>query len=370
MRLPLLESALQCPVLAEPDIVRNPLVIIDRHPRLPDVYTPFPVEPRACGAAAVALQRAVLAGRVRPRKDPVLPGRKPAENLGRDGLGAGKAQIRFHPGQRIGREAGALFDGEADLVLPVELVGRKGHETEIERRRSIERRSRRTSRSPTIAVEAGRQPAAAIDHLEAAEVERAQRDLRPVRQHVAAVGGEGELEQAAGKARAFVDHRKEAARGHIEPLQGAAQEADRLAHEPVLPMRGHRRCRRPARRRCRRASSGALCRSRDDWRAASGSRRPIRAPSPAATSGRLARRCSARSAGHLASGPFTVKVATRSFGRDVDLHPAVSVAALVDAAFERRQRNSRRHRPGGRFVRASARARSSTSCRNRAGGAM
>ena len=99
-RLPLFESALQRAVVGEADIVRDPLVIVDRHP-LPQLY-PLPVEPRP-RAAAVALQRALLAGRVRTRKDPVLPSRKPAEYLGRDGLGAGEAQIRLHPGQRVGR---------------------------------------------------------------------------------------------------------------------------------------------------------------------------------------------------------------------------------------------------------------------------
>src|SRR5207247_11100661 len=67
-----------------------------------------------------------------------------------------------------------------------------------------------------------------IHHLETGEIEPVQRDLRALRQHVAAIGGEAQLQQAAGEARAFVDDRKEAARGHIEPLQSAAQDPDRL----------------------------------------------------------------------------------------------------------------------------------------------
>src|SRR5436190_6215991 len=66
-RLPLFESTLQRPVLGEADIVRNPLAIVDCH-SVP-LY-PLPVKPRPC-TAAVTLQRALFAGRVRTRKDPV-----------------------------------------------------------------------------------------------------------------------------------------------------------------------------------------------------------------------------------------------------------------------------------------------------------
>src|SRR5947209_11463828 len=96
------------------------------------------MEPRPC-AAAVALQRALLTGRVRTRKNPVLPSRKPAEYLGRDSLGAGEAQIRLHPGQRVRRQARALLESEADFVVPVELVGREGDQTVFERGVAVER---------------------------------------------------------------------------------------------------------------------------------------------------------------------------------------------------------------------------------------
>src|SRR5215470_8887156 len=101
-RLPVFERALQGAVVTEPDVIGYPFVIIDRH-RLPQSYRqsyPLPIEPRP-RAATVALQRTLLAGRVRPREDPVLPRRKPAKNLRRNALGASKPKARFHAGQRV-----------------------------------------------------------------------------------------------------------------------------------------------------------------------------------------------------------------------------------------------------------------------------
>src|SRR5580704_16665732 len=137
------------------------------------------MEPRPC-AAAVELQRTLLTGRVRTRKDPVLPSPKPAEYLGRDSLGAGEAQIRLHPGQRVGRQARALLDRQADFVLTVEPVRREGYETVFERGVGVERLGGQLveCRGPGFIVEAGRQPRAAIDHFQTAEIEPTQRNLR------------------------------------------------------------------------------------------------------------------------------------------------------------------------------------------------
>src|ERR1700732_522334 len=52
---------------------------------------PFPIELRLA-ARPEELERAVLADRVGPVEDPVLPGREAAEDLGLDRLGAGEAQ--------------------------------------------------------------------------------------------------------------------------------------------------------------------------------------------------------------------------------------------------------------------------------------
>ena len=40
-------------------------------------------------------------------------------------LGAGEAERRLHAGERVGRQRGALLDGDAQLVVPVEIVGER-----------------------------------------------------------------------------------------------------------------------------------------------------------------------------------------------------------------------------------------------------
>src|SRR5580765_5285595 len=60
-------------------------------------------------AGAVAPQRAVRAGRVRPGEDPVLPRGEAGEDLGFHGLRAGEAQVGLHPGQRVRAERGAFL---------------------------------------------------------------------------------------------------------------------------------------------------------------------------------------------------------------------------------------------------------------------
>src|SRR5829696_9033058 len=76
---------------------------------------------------AVPAQCSFGASGVGPLEDPVLPGGEPAEDLGLRGFLAGEAEVGLHPGQRVGGEALALLDDEADLVLPVDVVRRAGH---------------------------------------------------------------------------------------------------------------------------------------------------------------------------------------------------------------------------------------------------
>ena len=52
-------------------------------------------------------------------------------------------------------------------------------------------------------------------------------------QLVAAVAGQRQFQQGAGKAGAFVDQRKQASRRHIQAREGAAQQADGFAHQPM-----------------------------------------------------------------------------------------------------------------------------------------
>ena len=50
-----------------------------------------------------------------------------------------EAQIRLQAGEAVGREARALLEEDADLVLPVDVVEREGDETELFRRLGVER---------------------------------------------------------------------------------------------------------------------------------------------------------------------------------------------------------------------------------------
>src|SRR3981189_3493197 len=100
-----------------------------------DPYSPLairysPLHPRHIElrllAGAVAPQRAVLADRIGALKNPVLPRRQAREDFRFHGRGPDKAQIGFHAGKAVGREAGALLEETPDLVIPVDIVERKG----------------------------------------------------------------------------------------------------------------------------------------------------------------------------------------------------------------------------------------------------
>src|SRR3954469_8524562 len=60
-------------------------------------------------AAAVAAQRAFLADRVRALEDPILPRGEAREDFRFHRLGADEAQVGFHAGEAVGREAGAFL---------------------------------------------------------------------------------------------------------------------------------------------------------------------------------------------------------------------------------------------------------------------
>src|ERR1039457_7573488 len=81
-------------------------------------------------AGAVALARPFLADRVGALENPVLPRAQPGEDFRFHGLRSGKAQIGFEPGQAVGRKARALFEEDAHLVVPVDVVEREGDEKE------------------------------------------------------------------------------------------------------------------------------------------------------------------------------------------------------------------------------------------------
>src|SRR5260221_7759490 len=121
---------------------------------------PLPIELRL-PAGPEEFESAMLADRVGPVEDPILPGRETAEDLGLHRLAPGEAQARLHAGEGVGRQAGTLFDGEADLVLPIELVRRHGDEAESEGRPGVEHLAilrRDAVKRAAVAVETRGQP--------------------------------------------------------------------------------------------------------------------------------------------------------------------------------------------------------------------
>src|SRR5689334_11170837 len=90
-------------------------------------------------AGAVATQRAVFADRVGALEDPVLPSGEPRKDLRLHRLRPAEAEVRFQASQTVGREARALLEEDADLVLPVDVIEREGDETKLRRALGIER---------------------------------------------------------------------------------------------------------------------------------------------------------------------------------------------------------------------------------------
>src|SRR5439155_13505539 len=82
-------------------------------------------------AGAVAPQRAVFADCIGALKDPVLPRCQAREDFRFHGLGPDEAQIGFHAGEAVEREAGALLEEHPDLVTPVDIVECEGDEAEL-----------------------------------------------------------------------------------------------------------------------------------------------------------------------------------------------------------------------------------------------
>ena len=79
-------------------------------------------------------------------------------------------------GERLARSSMA----SAQLVFPIELVGREGDEAALERRLGVERAGRcapSSAATGAVAAEARRRAASAVDHRVRPEVQRAERDL-------------------------------------------------------------------------------------------------------------------------------------------------------------------------------------------------
>src|SRR5690242_9496877 len=87
---------------------------------------PLPVVRRP-GTRPEPLQRTLGADGVRALEDPVLPRGQAGEDLALERLRSREAEVRLHPGERVGRESVAFLDGDADLVVPVEVVRSERH---------------------------------------------------------------------------------------------------------------------------------------------------------------------------------------------------------------------------------------------------
>src|SRR5678816_931725 len=87
-----------------------------------------PVELGPLARLAVDAERALRAGRVRAREDPVLPRGEAPEDLHIERFGSDEAEARLHARQRVRAHRRALLDGESDLVVPVDLVGGERHQ--------------------------------------------------------------------------------------------------------------------------------------------------------------------------------------------------------------------------------------------------
>src|SRR3982075_1716366 len=132
-------------------------------------------------AGAVAPQRAVLADRVGALKNPVLPRRQAREDFRFHGLRSDEAQIGFHAGEAVGREAGALLKKHPDLVVPVDIVKREGDEAEPFGFSGIERVADSRLRAlqiGSVGLKARLQPGQAVAHRVGPEIHRGKFDGR------------------------------------------------------------------------------------------------------------------------------------------------------------------------------------------------
>src|ERR1700682_5003979 len=79
----------------------------------------------------VTAEGALFTRGVRTLEDPVLPRGEPSEDLGLDRLRAREAQARLPARRRVARAAHAPLDREAHLIVPVDLVEHRGHESQL-----------------------------------------------------------------------------------------------------------------------------------------------------------------------------------------------------------------------------------------------
>src|SRR5436190_12826899 len=158
-------------------------------PRTPSQISPLTISPLTPSnsvrievrlhASAVAFQRAFGAGGVGALEDPVLPGGEAAEDLRLHRLGAGKAQVGLHAGETVGGEGSALLQKDAHLVLPIDVIERRGDEAEALAVLGFERLARLGFGfidTFWLAEKAGGQPCEVVAHRVGAETEGREHD--------------------------------------------------------------------------------------------------------------------------------------------------------------------------------------------------
>src|SRR5262249_53684348 len=124
-------------------------------------------------AGAVAPKRALLADRVRPLEDPVLPGGEASKYFRFHGFRTAEAKVGLEPGQRVRREARALLEEHADLVFPVDVVECEGDEAQSLRGLRIKPladRGLRPLELGGIGEKAAREPREPVRHRIGAEI--------------------------------------------------------------------------------------------------------------------------------------------------------------------------------------------------------
>src|SRR5450631_2854276 len=205
----------------------------------------------ALAARPEPVQCTVRAGGIGPQKDPVLPGREPAEDLGLHGLGADEPVVGLHTRQRVRRQRGALLQDDTQLVLEVDVIQGHGHQSSPKGGARVELFARpdpNCNKIVVVAPEPRLQPGEVVAHRESAVVggrhdDRGGRGVRTdvlihAVEHVLAVGGKGQLEQKTDETAPRLDDCEEAPAGDVETLERPLVVVTDLGDEPVVAQVG------------------------------------------------------------------------------------------------------------------------------------